>query len=48
MFICIYSLSFYAENREKTKKRVIINRDSIFCGMRFKKKNQFKPLIKRE
>ena len=47
MFICIYSLSFYAENSEKNEKRVIINRDSIFCGMRFKK-NQFKPLIKRE
>ena len=47
LYVCIVC-RFMPKKQWKNEKRVIINRDSIFCGMRFKKKNQFKPLIKRE
>ena len=46
LYVCIVC-RFMPKKQWKNEKRVIINRDSIFCGMRFKK-NQFKPLIKRE
>ena len=48
MFICIYSLSFYAEKIVKRRKKSNYKQRFYLLWHALQKKNQFKPLIKRE